>query len=363
MWPDEEIGEKFPKPKTVAGNLPGMWYRETKFDGYRSLLVCEAESRPPYILSSHRGKATGSLPVLMTVNSKVELPARTVLDGELWWPGHHATDIKHALATDTSPLIFTPWAVLWYAGQELTLETLEINRHRLLNQLPIPQDGFIRLDHAMYQCMNLEKDLAEARALGTEGWVYKDPQGSWGKGWWKAKVSETVDCAVIGIARGNVGVTGQFQDLVGSLVLGLKDISGRWVEVGCTSGMTLQERKDFSKQFASELNQCNSPGDRWCHLPLFPIYSEAVEVRFDEVASQGRLKMPRFVRTRDDKKAEDCLLSQLPPARGAKLPKEVTDAFSEVDRIRTERREAAAQRGAETREASGQESRRESIDS
>lgn len=353
MWPDELMPERFPKPSKITQTLSGKFQRETKFDGFRGLL-CNADA--------------------------------SALDGELWWPGHHATDVKHALVTDPSVLVYSPWAVLWWEGRDYRREQLCENRERLVvdfsrfysdssyilsshrgknsGMLPVlvgmKRTILIRLETVIVKEVDLEDDLRIAREEGLEGWVYKDPSQPWGEGWWKAKVSETVDCAVIGIVRGNVGVTGQFEDLVGSLILGLKDMGGQWVEVGCTSGMTLQERQDFSTMFQQTLSMCKNPGDRW--TTGAPIMDGCVEVRFDEVASQGRLKMPRFVRTRDDKKAEDCLLSQLSGKRGAKLPKEILDAFGKVDRIRAERRQAAAQRGAETRSASGGGGQRESIE-
>lgn len=358
--------EKFPKPCTLSQVPTGLYQREIKYDGYRCLL---ARNRGEcYVLSSHRGKKSGELAKFTIGRERTfAIPDSSVLDGELWWPNHHATDVRHALATDTSLLVFTPWAVLWWLGEDYRREKQKDNICRLHSYFPKSciSGDFLHCVSSNTLEIDPERDLRLARELGIEGWVYKDPERPWGEGWWKVKVSETVDCAVIGIVRGNTGVTGQFSNLVGSLILGLRTERGDWLEVGCTSGMTLQEREDFSRLFTTELSHCKTPGDRWCSTN--PIMRGCVEVRFDEVASQGRLKMPRFIRTREDKQAEECSIEQLGDrdrkmGKKVLLPKEIQDAFGKVDTIRAERRQAAAQRGAETRSARGTCAGEETID-
>ena len=125
--------------------------------------------------------------------------------------------------------------------------------------------------------------LDAAKRRGVEGWVFKVSNYH---GWWKLKVVKTVDLVVTGLKDGR----GKYLGLVGAL----KCSTWRWgsnlklVEVAAVSGMTDEQRVDIDSGHVG----------RVC------------EVAYQLVGSRGRLRHPRFVRWRPDKRAEDCTLSQ-----------------------------------------------------
>jgi hypothetical protein len=110
----------------------------------------------------------------------------------------------------------------------------------------------------------------KARELKIEGFVLKASD------WYKFKVENTCDLKVTGIKLGEGKYTGHCGALLCS------DKNG---EVASVGGMTDEIRFKIS---------------------YFDI-GRIVEVKYQEIGSQGRLRHPRFVRWRDDKKKPDDL--------------------------------------------------------
>jgi len=115
-----------------------------------------------------------------------------------------------------------------------------------------------------------------------EGWVLKDGNML---NWRKLKVERTIDAFVIATNDGKGKHLGQ----VGSLELAVYRDDDTWVPICSCGGMTDDERSDMSLK---------SPIGR------------VVEVTYQLVDAKGRLRHPRFVRFRDDKRSVECLADQ-----------------------------------------------------
>ena len=95
----------------------------------------------------------------------------------------------------------------------------------------------------------------------------------------KWKPVKTLDAVVTDIKPGK----GKYDNQVGALIL---SVEGR--EVANVSGMSDAERAAMGEHNIGQV----------------------VEVAYQYVGSKGRLRHPRFIRFRDDKLPEQCLLSQ-----------------------------------------------------
>jgi ATP-dependent DNA ligase len=111
----------------------------------------------------------------------------------------------------------------------------------------------------------------------------------YGKDWTKVKKEYTVDCFIIGATNGK----GKYEGQIGALELAVMNGDVIW-PIGKCSGMTDSERKDMT-----DLALEGKLKGRVC------------EVKFNEVTKNKKLRHPRFMRWRDDKAREACLLEQL----------------------------------------------------
>lgn len=121
--------------------------------------------------------------------------------------------------------------------------------------------------------------LDAVEKLDIEGWVFSDSHRGV---LWKWKRTRTIDLIVTDTILGE----GKFLGLVGALVCETTE----GVEVCHASGMTDVERVDMTLDD--------------------DVIGKVVEVKYDRVGTQGRLRHPRFKRWRSDKSVAECGLDQ-----------------------------------------------------
>jgi hypothetical protein len=203
-------------------------------------------------------------------NAWLRMPPCTVL-GELWYPGQPASYVKTAIKNQDPQLRFSVFAIntcrsflqcsIWCIkhGFEMTpyYSKLEKNWHDV-------------------NCLG-DFDVYSLPAIQHEGFVMKDEL--W-ENWRKYKPFKTIDLIVDEVTEGR----GQFIGLVGSLVC--KTTEGH--VIANVSGFTYDERVQLSE---SDIGR-------------------VVEVKYQYVGSQGRLRHPTFVCFRDDKLPDDCGVDQ-----------------------------------------------------
>ena len=191
------------------------------------------------------------------------------VDGELWWPSQRASYVKHALAHGL-PLRFTAFAI---PTLDPTLDLLDI--HDMCRLWAI---DFAAYEPADCYTFNPTEWRLRAAQAHTEGWVLKVANYV---GWWKLKCEETLDAVVTGIREG----TGKYLGLVGALRVSVWH-AGTLIEVASVG-------TGFSDVDRWELHERRDVG-RVC------------EIQYQYVGDGGRLRHPRFVRWRDDKRSETC---------------------------------------------------------
>jgi ATP-dependent DNA ligase len=251
--------EKNPLPSVV----------EPKFDGIRVFLF---RSGDKLVLSSKHGgvytpKATPQ--VFSRVPEFLHAPHRMILDGE-----YVAREAKGLFLFD----------VLQVDDRDLRGKPL-LERKKVLGEI---LDGT-----GLEVPWKLEKMVAGVEKLrdrmvgeGREGVVVKNPEAPYGKpgAWLKLKKFDTVDVFVTKLVETKeMRATGMAR----SWTMGVYDEKGRVVEVG-NVGSTV-ERVD----------------------PRQVKKGSVIEVRFQEVTRDGKLRAPFIVRIRRDKTPEECLLTQL----------------------------------------------------
>lgn len=124
-------------------------------------------------------------------------------------------------------------------------------------------------------------------ATGGEGVVVKKLSGL-ESDWYKVKRLMTFDVIIVGFTAGK----GKYANVIGAIRYGAYDGGGKLIDVGKCSGMTDAERGMFA--VAPET-----------------FIGRVIEMRGQEIGSNGRVVFPRFVRLRDDKPAEECTLKCL----------------------------------------------------
>lgn len=201
------------------------------------------------------------------------MPDKSSLDGELHIPKCTASIVKTALKEANPLLVFQPFAVPWWDGNNLALESV----HRAADVALAA--GFSFVPYAeLRDDWTVQQLLETAQADDLEGFVLKKVNyGSW----YKIKCERTIDLIVTGIQPGKGKYIGQCGALIVSTVEGH--------EVAAVSGMTDAQRVQITEADIGRI----------------------VEVRYQCVGTQGRLRHPRFVRWRDnDKQRERCDTSQ-----------------------------------------------------
>ncbi len=251
----------------IKNPLPSIC--EAKYDGIRVFLF---KSGDKLVLSSKHGgiyTPKGTPQVFSRVPEFLHAPNRMILDGE-----YVARQSKGLFLFD----------VLQVDDRDLRSKTLS-ERKKILREilkgtgLEVPY----KLAKSSDKIMALRNDMVEK---GGEGIVVKNPESSYGQpnSWLKVKRFDTIDCFVIDIQETQeLKRTG----IARSWSVGVYDDDGQVVNLG-NVGSTV-ERVD----------------------PRHVKKGSVIEVRFQEVTRDKKLRAPFILRIRHDKTPGECLLSQL----------------------------------------------------
>lgn len=235
-------------------------YCQVKRDG----IQCHAGNMR--VFTRHPTEITEACKYVPTLqNAWRRLPRGVIVVGELYVPGYPASEVKSALANDPKRLRFEAFATS-SLDPMAKMEDLS---------LQMAQYGFL-----MVPLVNYPAEPFGPLPEDVEGYVFKDTHLT---GWAKWKPVKTIDLIVVDTLDG----TGKFLGYIGSLVCATYN----GPIVAHTSGMTDLERAEMT---------LDSPIGR------------VVEVAYQYVGAKGRLRHPRFVRFRDDKRPAQCGLWQDP---------------------------------------------------
>ena len=272
------------RPVDTLHPVPG-WIAERKWDGSRVL----AEVKDGKVtLMNRRGVVKNSVfPELQEL--KKEVKGEALLDGEvivvrnshdefkaLAEREHLKDAAKIAELREKEPVRYVVFDILRKDGKDVT--GLPLRERRKILYRTVDNDGYVR--HAT------ETTPAEARRLGAEGIVYKNPDSSYVQGrskeWRKLKFRKENDVVVIGYERGK----GKREGLVGALHIAVHTKGGLKGVGKLGTG--------FDDEENMQLKRLIDRGTR-------PV----VRVRYLKRGSQGAYREPVYVGLRTDIKAED----------------------------------------------------------
>ena len=307
----------------------GPWQYEPKWDGFRCLAF-KAENNVE--LRAKSGKPLGRyFPEVLALLREIYAP-RFVIDGELVIEQdgrlsfdalqmrlHPAASRIRMLAAATPARLIAFDMLVGPKGDVLLGRPLSERRsllEGLMKKAAIPRK--FELSPASTSLAQAKKWLTRAGSGATDGVVAKRLDAGYAAGertMVKVKRSRTADCVVGGFRYLNDS------KLVGSLLLGLYDESGKLDHVGFTSTISNAERPALTRKLEKLRGAPgftgNAPGgpSRWSTErsgewePLKP--KLVVEVRFDHVTN-GRFRHgTKLMRWRPDKAPQQCTCEQM----------------------------------------------------
>jgi ATP-dependent DNA ligase len=294
-----------PQLARPRANLPdgAGWAYEPKWDGFRTIVFVDGDET---YLQSRNGK-----PMARYFPELTFPPGRYVIDGEIVASSFdtlgqriHPAASRIARLAEETPARFVAFDVL-ALGDDVLLERTYEERRAILETI----DG-LELTPVVRTAGEAERWLREEEGVVAKELACPYCPGE-RKGMVKVKRVRTLDAVVMGWRPGKE------EDTVGAIILGLYGEDGRLHEVGHSSGLSKQRKRELITELAPFETGERGSGEpsRWTHgrdLEWVALRPElVVEVSYDHV-SDGRIRHgTKVVRWRDDKPPRECLLEQL----------------------------------------------------
>jgi bifunctional non-homologous end joining protein LigD len=309
---------------------PG-WLYELKYDGYRvhAAAACGAAPgrRGEGRLFYRSGKeATAIFPEIVRALAGLPYPS-LLLDGELVVLDEEArpsfqllqqraqlsrrTDIEAAAVRLPATLYL--FDLLGF--DDLDLRSLPLTERKALLHRVLPAAGPLRFaDHVEERGDAL---YDEVRRRGLEGILAKKADSPYRSGrsadWRKIRAEKSGDFAVVGYTLPEGGRTG-FGALHLAALSGSRMVYVGRVGSGFDDKMLRDLRKELDRAPRSTPAASGELPKGRDHVWVEPRH--VVEVRYTERTRAGHLRHPVLARLRDDKRVEDCVLEDEPPAPG-----------------------------------------------
>lgn len=277
---------------------------EEKFDGSRYGL--ELFNNNWHAISRNGIDRATNIPYIINALDRLGLPNGTVLDCEVivmdtnrkkrWELSRSVMGTKeyNPTAAKAQLLIFD----IQHLGQEDFTKQSYLNRRGAIKSLitdiatfdTYVSNGLIAYPRAWKASMMYELwDQIVEKGEGEGLMLKNNSMANYGKDWTKVKKEDTADAFIIGATNGK----GKYEGQIGAIELAVYSNGVIW-PIGSCSGMDDYTRKQMTDMaFKKELR------------------GRVVEVKFNEVTKNFKLRHPRFIRWRTDKPAEECLLEQL----------------------------------------------------
>jgi bifunctional non-homologous end joining protein LigD len=299
------------------------WLFEIKWDGYRA--VAFIEDGKLRLMSRTQNDLTAQFAELKDLPKYVKA-RNAILDGEivaLDADGRSSFSLmqqrtgirKWGRRVASKPgiqVLYYAFDLLYAEGHDFRRVPLE-QRKEALAMIVVPE-GPMRLSEHFGQGRAL---FEAAKQQGLEGILAKKRDSLYeerrSSDWLKIKITDTIDCVVGGYTEPEGS-----RPYFGSVVLGLYDQKGRLVHVGqAGTGFThvtlkeiwqlLEKRKTIRNPFYGQVEALRKV--YWIRPDL------VAEIKFTEWTHESeeggmKLRAPVFLRLRDDKKPEDCLLER-----------------------------------------------------
>lgn len=325
--------------KSVARIPPGMSY-EAKWDGFRAIVFRDGAEVE---LGSRSGKPlTRYFPELVDA-FRERLPRRCVLDGEIVIAREgrldfdalleriHPADSRVRMLAGSTPASFVAFDLLALDDRSLMDAPQRERREALLDALGGAGDPVFTAP-ATRDTELARQWFERYEGAGLDGVVGKDPELGYRPGervMVKVKHERTADCVVAGLRHHKSG------PVVGSLLLGLYDDSGRLQHVGVSASFPMRRREELMAELeplrmpsaeghpwaawadeeAHESSRMPGGPSRWTgnrDLSWVPLRPERVcEVAYDHMQGDRFRHTAQFRRWRPDREPESCTYAQL----------------------------------------------------
>ena len=321
--------------------LDGDYLFEPKWDGFRALVfrggddlyIQSRDLRPldRYFPELHEA-LLAQLPDGCVIDGEIVIVTPDGLDFDRLQMRLHPAASRVAKLADETPASFVAFDVLAADGRDIRDERQDKRRERLeellthavppLHLTPVTKD----VDLAT-------RWLAEFEGAGLDGVIAKLVGGAYQparRAMLKIKHARTAECVVAGFRWHKTGPN----ILIGSLLLGLYDGTGRFHHVGVTSSFTMATRKALVAELeplrknalashpwrewaeaGNEMTRMPGGQSRWSagkDLSWEPLRIERVcEVKYDHMQGDRFRHAATFLRWRPDRRPEDCRYDQL----------------------------------------------------
>jgi ATP-dependent DNA ligase len=327
----------------ISEQIPsdGEYLFEPKWDGFRALVfrggddlyIQSRDLRPldRYFPELHEA-LLAQLPDGCVIDGEIVIVTPDGLDFDRLQMRLHPAASRVAKLADETPASFVAFDVLAADGRDIRDERQDKRRERLeellthavppLHLTPVTKD----VDLAT-------RWLAEFEGAGLDGVIAKLVGGAYQpakRAMLKIKHARTAECVVAGFRWHKTGPN----ILIGSLLLGLYDGTGRLHHVGVTSSFTMATRKALVAELeplrnnamashpwrewaeaGAEMTRMPGGQSRWSagkDLSWEPLRIERVcEVKYDHMQGDRFRHAATFLRWRPDRRPEDCRYDQL----------------------------------------------------
>ncbi|MEV5933217.1 ATP-dependent DNA ligase [Streptomyces sp. NPDC052079] len=326
--------------KSVAKIPPGMQY-EAKWDGFRAIVFRDGDEVE---LGSRTGKPLTRYFPEVVAALRERVPERCVLDGEIVIAreGHldfdalteriHPAESRVRMLAERTPASFVAFDILALADESLLDVPLSDRRELLVRAL----EGVTPPVHVAPATTDIEVArgwFEQFEGAGLDGVIAKPLDLRYRqdeRAMFKIKHERTADVVVAGYRLHKSG------PVVGSLLLGLYDDSGRLQHVGVAAAFSMKRRAElieeleplrmddvsghpwaaWAEEEAHESARLPGAPSRWSgrkDLSWVPVRPERVaEVAYDHMEKGQRFRhTARFRRWRPDRAPESCTYAQL----------------------------------------------------
>lgn len=178
-----------------------------------------------------------------------------------------------------------------------------MERKKILDQTLFPEGIFKKIvytpDGKWLWNEVIKMDLEGVMAKERDGLYYP---GKRSNVWLKIKIHNTVDCIIIGYKAEKRGIS--------ALALALYDDQGKLVHIGNVgtgfSEATIEKLLKVLEPLSTDKPQVEEQlkGMHWVKPKL------VAEIKYQELTPYQKLRIPVFIRLRNDKKAADCTMAQ-----------------------------------------------------
>jgi ATP-dependent DNA ligase len=328
-----KLVERLPQGGAMAYEPKWDGFRAIVFRGRSELVIQSRDLRPldRYFPELHAVCLDG-LPDDCVLDGEIVIATSRGLDFDALQMRLHPAASRVAKLAAATPASFVAFDLLARSGRDLRKARYEVRRTELEQLLGAVKPP-IYLTPMTRDADKASDWLSRFEGAGLDGVVAKPLDGLYEPGkraMFKIKHVRTADCVVGGFRWHKDGK----DRIVGSLLLGLYDTSGRFQHVGVTSSFTMAARERLARELAplrvgaleghpwrewasaaGEMNRMPGGQSRWSagkDLSWEPVRLERVcEVKYDHMQGDRFRHAAVFLRWRPDKMLVDCRYDQL----------------------------------------------------